>query len=537
MSDDSGFPDRDQCVVGPLLERQAAERGNEIYAVFESGGQWSFADTLREVRRTAAALQALGVQQDDHVLSWLPNGSDALRVWYGANVLGAAYVPINTAYRGKVLEHVIANSGAKVMICHGRLLERLAEIDTSQLETVVVIAQPTGTAATRALQILPEEALTGNSELLRAPQRPVQPWDLQTIIYTSGTTGPSKGVLSSYLHQYTTGMVAAEGRFRSDDRYLVNLPLFHAGGTLGTYAMLALGGSIAVVGGFETAKFWDVIKSTGTTTCTLLGVMATFLAKQSPSAADRDHPLRSCYMVPLTEDAEAFAKRFGVDVYTVFNMTEVSCPLISERNPVATGTCGRVRDGIEARIVDEFDREVPAGAVGELIVRADQPWTMNHGYNAMPEATAKAWRNGWFHTGDAFRRDEQDNHYFVDRFKDTIRRRGENVSSFEVEAELLQHPAVREAAAVAVASEYGEDEILAVVAPVDGQVVDPVELVEFLRSRTAYFMVPRYVRIMADLPKTPTNKILKHVLRTEAITDDTWDREGAGIRVAKERFT
>jgi crotonobetaine/carnitine-CoA ligase len=176
------------------------------------------------------------------------------------------------------------------------------------------------------------------------------------------------------------------------------------------------------------------------------------------------------------------------------------------------------------------------GTIGELIVRTDMPWAMNSGYHKNPEATAKAWRNGWFHTGDAFRKDADGNFYFVDRMKDAIRRRGENISSFEVEAEITAHPAVREAAVVAVKSELSEDEVLAVLAPVPGQTIDPVALIDFLRPRMAHFMIPRYLRILPDLPKTPTQKVQKHILKTEGVTADTWDREKAGIRIAREKI-
>ena len=217
-------------------------------------------------------------------------------------------------------------------------------------------------------------------------------------------------------------------------------------------------------------------RRTQSTCLTLLGAMVPFLLKAPPTPRDRDHPLKKVVLVPLSDASEVFAERFGVDVYTTFNMTETSWPLVSERNPQVRGTCGRPRDGIDARIVDDNDCEVAPGVVGELIVRSDIPWSMNHGYHNNPEATAAAWRNGWFHTGDAFRRDADGNFFFVDRLKDAIRRRGENISSFEVEAEVNAHPAVREAAAVGVPSEFGEDDVLAVVAPVAGKTIDPAEL-------------------------------------------------------------
>jgi crotonobetaine/carnitine-CoA ligase len=268
----------------------------------------------------------------------------------------------------------------------------------------------------------------------------------------------------------------------------------------------------------------------------LLGVMATFLIKRPPGPEDTGHGVRKAFMVPLTEVAMPFHARFGIDVYTIFNMTEISSPVVSEPNPVKLGTCGKVRLGVDVRLVDANDCEVQVGTVGEMIVRTDRPWAMNSGYHKNPEATARAWRNGWFHTGDAFRRDADGYFFFVDRVKDAIRRRGENISSFEVESDVTAHPDVREAAVIGVPSEYSEDEVMAVIAPVPGATIDPVSLCEFLAARMPYFMVPRYIRILPELPKTPTAKVMKAELRNEGITPDTWDREQAGLRLKKERL-
>jgi crotonobetaine/carnitine-CoA ligase len=530
-------PPRELVVLRYLLEQRAHDRPDEVFAVFAGMFNWTNAATVEAARRAACGLANVGVAQGDRVLSWLPNGPDPLRVWFGTNWLGATYVPINVAYRGAVLEHVIRNSGAKVLVCHSALAERLGELsDLGRLEFVILIGDDAPALPAR-LQSRPAVTLTGEIvEERLALSRPIEPWDEQSIIYTSGTTGPSKGVLSSYCHSATTAMTCFEGRFGTDRvRYMITLPLFHGGGTLGVVGAMLSGGSIALIERFDTARFWDLVRETGTTCCTLLGAMTTFLLKQPPSARDRDHSLKLALLVPYTDEAQLLRERFGVDTFTVFNMTEISAPLLSEVNPVAAGSCGRVRPGVEVRLVDENDLEVPIGQVGEMMVRADRPWSMNHGYNAMPEATAKAWRNGWFHTGDAFRRDAEGNYFFVDRIKDAIRRRGENISSFEVERECVAYPAVREAAAIAVPSEYAEDEVMVVVAAVAGRVIDPAHLLEFLRPRMAHFMLPRFIRIVAELPKTPTEKVQKALLREQGVTPDSWDREKHGVTIKADR--
>ncbi len=529
---DPRIPAPEECVLRAVLEKYAQAQPDKVFARFSDGSEWTYRQTLEIVRRTAAGFQALGVRQGDNVHSWLPNGPDALRVWFGLNYIGAVYVPINLAYRGRILEHAIRLSGARLMVAHAGLVDRLAEIDRGALTDLVVLE---GEAApVPGLTLHPAAALAPAAAEPAPLERGIMPWDPQTIIYTSGTTGPSKGVVSSYLHAYSGG--ASWPFLRAEDRHLVILPLFHVGGTGAVYSMLVCGGSVAVVDAFQTDSFWEVVDAHQATVVVLLGGMATLLNKRPPSPEDRSHALRVALMVPLLEDAPAFSARFGVEIYTVFNMTEVSCPIMSGLNPTPLGTCGVARSGVEVRVVDENDCEVADGEVGELIVRTDAPWAMNSGYYGNPEATARAWRNGWFHTGDAFRKDAGGNYFFVDRMKDAIRRRGENISSFEVEAEVSGHPAVQEAAAVAVPSELGEDEVLVAVVPQPGAGFDPRALIEYLIPRMAHFMVPRYVRVIDALPKTPTQKVQKHLIRSEGVTADTWDREKAGIVLRRQKL-
>jgi crotonobetaine/carnitine-CoA ligase len=531
---DPRVPPREVCVVRYLIDRWAAERPDQIYAIFDGGRTWTFRELRERVVALAAGLARAGVGQGDHVLAWQPNTPEMLLTYYAINYLGAVYVPINTAYRGGVLDHVIDNSDARLAVVHVDLLPRLKTARLARLETLVVVGE--GAWDGPGLTTVSYADLAATAGEPPPPARPVEPWDTQSIIYTSGTTGPSKGVLSSYLHMYTNPGPESWYFVTGEDRFLVNMPMFHIGGMGLSFAMLARGGSIVLPERFSTDRFWPMVRETGTTAVFLLGVMATFLLKAPPSDDDRRHAVKKCFIVPLSDGADEFHRRFGCDVYTIFNMTEISSPIVSEPNPAVRGTCGKVRAGVDVRLVDENDCEVPVGAVGEMIVRTDRPWAMNHGYYKAPEASARAWRNGWFHTGDAFRRDEAGNFFFVDRMKDAIRRRGENISSFEVEAEILRFPDVREAAAIAVPSPLGEDEILAVVAPAPGRSVDPKALVEFLRDRLAYFMIPRYVRVLPELPKTPSSKVLKTDLRAQGLTPDTWDRESAGIVIRRDRI-
>jgi crotonobetaine/carnitine-CoA ligase len=530
---------RDTCVLRNILDRWSEETPDKPCARFEDGQEYSYSQFTRIVRRTARALQDLGVEQGDHVFIWMPNGFDMTRLWFAINYIGAVYVPSNIAYKGALLEHVLRNSGAKLAVVHAQLLERLIPVERAGLETVVVIGDTHHTLD--GVRVLPATALVSDGEPLPLA-RPIEPWSTQSIIYTSGTTGPSKGVLSSYAHLYFMGLGVVSDRenrpfLDRDDRFLITSPLFHVGGTSCVYGTLIVGGAIVMLESFDTASFWKKIEETRATNVVLLGVMASFLVNQPPAPTDRGHTLRNATIVPMSTEGVAFGPRFGVTTHTIFSMTEIAVPLIAPPNPTVAGSCGMVREGVDVRLVDANDQEVPVGAIGEFVMRPSLAWTTFHGYNRDDSATATAWRNGWFHSGDAFRMDENGCFFFVDRFKDSIRRRGENISSFEVELEITRYPGVTEVAAVAVPSEHTEDEILIAVAMAEGQVLDCAALIEHLRPRMAHFMIPRYVRVLPELPKTPTRKVEKYRIRHEGITPDTWDREAAGIVVRRDRLS
>ncbi len=533
---DPKMPERKDCVLGELLESGAANHPERVFARFENGDNWTYRATLQRVRKLAASLQKLGVQKGDCVLVWLPNGPDLIQTWFAINYLGAVYAPINTAYRGNLLEHVIANSGASIIVAHAELCERLFNCNTRQLETVIATG-PGAKVPAPLLHLTIDQVLSSSVDTELQRDFGVMPWDTLAIIYTSGTTGASKGILCSHLHFYTIGLLAV-GFIEPGERCLVNLPLFHIGAAGGVYGSLARGAGIAVVDGFNTEKFWDQVRDYDCAVgCGLVGSMVTFLASRPAADNDRDNPLRRILVAPVNHMLVDLAARHDFEYFTGFGMGEAPIPLISELNPTLLGCCGTSRSGIECRIVDSHDLEVQPGETGELVIRSDLPWSMNHGYVGMPEATCDAWRNGWFHTGDAFRQDADGNYYFVDRIKDSIRRRGENISSVEVEAAVMQHPTVQDAAAIPVPSDLGEDEVMIVVQPREGEQVVAQELIQLLSEILPYFMVPRYIRIMSDLPKTPTNKVRKFLLREQGVTKDTWDREAAGIKLKREKLS
>ena len=329
----SPTPPPDSHVLRDLLAHWALHSPDAVFAVFEDGSQWTYAQTLQTVRATALGLQQLGVQQGDHVLVWLPNGADCLRTWFAVNWLGAVYVSINTAYRGALLTHVVRNSGARLLVTLSTLVERLAGLDLADLRQAVLVdtalpgpALAPGLALTQHGQSVLQPA-AGSAEL-QALRHPIQPWHTQSIYFTSGTTGPSKGVLSSYTHLHVMSRHTVSDRtgqmlLGPHDRYMLNLPLFHVGGLVVPMAMLAVGGSVAVLSGFDTTSFWPTVARTQTTCAILLGVMAAYLVKQPVQPGERPgqrhSTLRHIVGIPLTEEVLAFSRRFGVDMHTLFN--------------------------------------------------------------------------------------------------------------------------------------------------------------------------------------------------------------------------
>ena len=527
---DPSRPSREHGVLPFILERNAHECPDKVCFTFDTGDVWTNLETLDKTRQTAAFLESHGVSRGDLVVVWLPSGPDIIRTWFALNYLGAVFVPLNLDYRGRLLHHAISETRANLMIVHPGLVDRLGFVGETSLEKVLVVGD---------VDELPDIAPEVVSCSLDFDKRAAEPadvnlWDPQMVIFTSGTTGPSKGVLCPYLHEYRVGE-CCYGYMGSDDCIMIDLPMFHVGGVSSVLGAVCKQASIALYSGFSTADFWARIRENNATSVSgIIGAMAAFLAKAPRRDDDADNPLKMVTLM-LNEQVIEVAKRFGFSYVSGFNMTELAVPLLTEVDCRVPGACGLPRTGCEARVVDENDIECEPGAIGELVVRYDQPWESCIEYLNQPEATARAWRNGWFHTGDLVRRSEDGNFFFVDRLKDAVRRRGENVSSIEVENEILGYPDVREVAVVGVPSEHGDEEILAAVAS-RGPEIDMKELTEYLVPRLPHFMVPRYIRVLDELPKTPTNKIQKYAIRDEGVTADTWDREAAGIVLKRTKL-
>jgi len=517
------------------LEQRAAEHPDRPFALEVGGRELTYGEFQAEALQWAAALRGIGIEPGDRVVTMTTPSITAFSAWIGMAWLGAVDTACNTDYRGRMLAYLLANSGAKAVLVESQWVDRLAEVAdrTPALETVIVVGDE-GVDGDHPWRVM------STTELLRdvKPEDDLEApavWDTAMMIYTSGTTGPSKGVLIPWGQQYenTVGVIPADD-LDADDCYYSPFPMFHGSGRIPLCLMTASGGRFVLPGQFSPTRYWEDIRSYGCTTTGFVGAMSLFLFSQPPSDDDADNPLKRAIMLPVIPQYRDFEERFGVKLRTCYAMTEVAPPFGTDWDITDPRSCGQVRPGFDVRLVDEHDFQVPSGEVGELIVRHQDPWTLNQGYFGMRDKTADAWRNGWFHTGDAFRRDEAGDYFFVDRIKDAIRRRGENISSFEVEALVNAHPGVAETAAIAVPSEWGEDDVKICVVPAEGADVTEEQLVRDLISTMPRFMVPRYVEFVEALAKTEaTHRVKKVELRRDALNDRTWDREAAGIEVPK----
>ncbi|MEX0665280.1 MAG: AMP-binding protein [Acidimicrobiia bacterium] len=526
----------DRALVLPHLCARLAETEPDAIAMEHVDGRSITRAELHETTlRWADAYRRVGVEPGDHVLTMLPNSFEAFFAWIGLTWLRATEVPTNNMYRGQMLQYLVDNSDANVVIISERFVPQLAEVigALSKVETVVVPDSTTAPA-------LPCRVVTGDEFFADAtPARDLEGpdyWDIAAIIYTSGTTGPSKGVLMPWgtLLAFTT--IVPDDFVEPGEGFYAMYPAFHVSGKAMLYQSANLRARMVIREQFSIEHFWNDMRAHGITGAGLIGAMAPFLLMQPETPDDANSPLRHVMMGPLVPHVEEFKTRFGVEVGTGYGMTEIGAPFVSDGYALANATsCGKLRPGwagYEVRIVDEHDQAVGTDEVGELIVRTEEPWVLNSGYYGMPDATSTAWRNGWFHTGDAFRCDADGNYYFVDRIKDAIRRRGENISSFEVEALVNQHPDVAESAAIGVPSEYTEDDVKVCVVLVAGSALVAEELVTWLAPRMPKFMVPRYVEFVEVLPKTEaTFRTQKVKLRDEALNENTWDREAAGLKI------
>jgi len=549
MSLDGVGPDLplEQWTLVHAVRAQAKTYGDKEHLSFEDGSALTFAQFDELSDRVATALADLGLQQGDRLLALMTNSRAFMVLMIAVHKRRAIFVPINTELKGAFLEHQVTNSEPRIIVVDDGLVERFARIGTGvvAIEATILVADeeprtehlPASLADTKLLRFDDLETYDSDPGALEEPD----PTDVCTIMYTSGTTGPSKGVLMPQGHCYLFGLGTTAAMGMSDtDRYFCCMPLFHANGLfMQLYASLLAGASAYVTKRFSVNSWLDTVIDQKITMTNALGVMPEFIYRSPPTDRDRSHLLTKIIAIPIAEEwGEAMEERFGVRLVQGFGMTEVNMVAYSDpADPVMPGCAGRPLDDFFEVIIanPETDLELPADEVGEILVRPKVPFCFNLGYFNMPDKTVEAWRNLWFHTGDAGRMDPEGRLYFVDRLKDRIRRRGENISSYELEQVLNDHESIIESAVVGIRVEGagGEEEVKAVLAT-GGPAPDPVKFLDWCVPRMPRHTVPRYLEFVAELDKTASGKIRKQAIRDAGIAGATWDRESVGYVVPRD---
>jgi carnitine-CoA ligase len=523
-------------ILGHVLEEQSAIQGERVFLDFKGTSLLSYKAFNENANRFANAFLEKGITKDTKVAVALPNCPEYLYCWFGLAKIGAVMVPVNTAQKGELLQHIIDSADAEAVITDVALLKRIGDIEAklTKVRQIFTLGWPGGAqAGAIGVSALDDfaDASTAAPTLVD-----IKHSDPMTILFTSGTTGRSKGVvMSHHYYYYAARTIGAGMSVGPDDVLYTCLPLFHVNAQVCTVlAALLFDARVAMYEHFSASTFWDEIRTSNASVFLALGAMGNILYKAPPHPDDRNNNVRLALVVPPPEDLEGFEKRFNLRVvFETFGLTEgiVTPPAIAE--PRRPGCCGRPTDGTEVRIVDDDDRMLEPNNVGEIVIRPREPYTMMSGYYKMPEETLQAFRNLWFHTGDLGYMDQEGYLYFVGRKKEAIRRRGENISAFEVEKIVNQHKSVLESAAVAVPSELSEDDVKIVVVLKEGEHILPEDLLRFCEERMAYFMVPRYVEFRSSLPKTPTQRVEKYKLQSEGNKPETWDREKAGYQLSR----
>jgi crotonobetaine/carnitine-CoA ligase len=518
--------------IPTMLQRQAARYGDRGLFVY-GDTRWSYAQIVDVAAQSGGRFAAAGIGKGDRVAIVCGNRPEFIDLFLGLGWIGAISVPINVAARGPQLEHMLKTSGARLLVMEREWLPALdfVEFDKLAVEAIWII-DPDGETRSDH-QGIPMRPLPPRSDAVKPAE--LKPHDLLTILFTSGTTGPSKGVCCPHAQFFWWGFnVLRQLGLRDGDILHTTLPLFHVNAMGAFFQTLLSGGTLIVEKRFSTSNFWPALVSSGATVTYVLGAMVPMLLSRPPCPEEKQHKVRVALAPGVPAPLhEVFTERTGIYLLDGYGATESNAVIGTTMETRRPGSMGKLVEGYQARVADEDDNEVPDGTPGELLLRADEPFAMAIGYFGMPDKTVEAWRNLWLHTGDRVVRDAEGYYKFIDRMKDSIRRRGENISSFEVEKVIMSHPSVEIAAVFPVASELAEDEVMTTIVLKEGASLDGPELMRFCEGRLSYFAIPRFVDFVKELPRTESGKVQKFKLREQGRTPTTWDREAAGIKLKR----
>jgi crotonobetaine/carnitine-CoA ligase len=528
------FVTGEKYVLGDMLEGAARKYPGDTYFWFE-GKKYTYGRVLEQSRRVAHGFESLGIKKGSHVAVLMENCPEFIFTWFGLALLGAVEAPFNPFHKGNILEYLINYSDAEILVISSGFIDEIRSVEDriQKVKTIIIEGQFEGNPF-KNMRAMPFSAL------LQADAAPliadVRYDDIMALMFTSGTTGPSKGVLITHnqaffvASQYVTVNRAGKG-----DVGYGYIPLFHEAPQFGlVLGAMLYGGSFLLTRGFSPSDFWQDIRKYNCTISGMFEVVIKILLMAPELSDDADNPMRVFSTAHITrESQEAFEKRFNVRLVNTYGLTEGDCTIAATYDDIRAGSFGKPRGYFDVQLVDSMDRKVPRGKVGEIVLRPRQPHTIFEGYYKMPEKTLEAFRNLWWHTGDLAYQDEDGYFFFVGREKDMIRRGDENISALEVEKVVETHPGVLECAAVAAHSDVWGEEVKLVIVSREGSKVDPAEVISFCDERMAYFMVPRYIELVASIPRTGgSGRPIKEQLKQ--ITDKTWDRVREGVKIKRE---
>ncbi|WP_143833706.1 AMP-binding protein [Oceanobacillus senegalensis] len=520
-----------------IVEYRAKQKPQERFIQFEQESltykQWN--DNGNKVANLA---KNLGLAKGDTCAVMLPNGPAFLNTWLGLAKLGVVEVPINTAFKGDLLSYILNKAECRAIVLSAEWAERISEVEEEldYLEHIIVVGSS-----------LKNKKNSGNvtwhffeSLLNKADSSPIeediQPDHPSVILFTSGTTGPSKGVVLSHRANFSVAKTACGlMNYEEDDRLFTVFPLFHVNARYTTVLVaLLVNCDVVMHNRFSASRFWDICRRENITAFNFMGSMLTILMKQPERSDDADNPVKKAYGAPTPiEIYEDFQQRFGMEISEVYGSTELGTVAANAAETFRKGACGQIVPIYDCEIHDDEGKPCPVGKSGEIVVRPKKPGIMFTEYYGNPVATVNSWKDLWFHTGDTGRMDDDGYLYFIDRKKDVIRRKGENISSYEVERVINDHPKIYESAVIGVPSELSEEEVLAVIVLRERESLKYEELLDFCQKRMAYFAVPRYIRYVDTFPRNTSQRIEKYKLRKEGITEDTWDRELVGYKLQR----
>lgn len=523
-----------------ILQLQAETNGDGIYLA-QGEERVSFAQADETVNRIANGLAAQGVSRGDRVAFFVASGIELVYLTLAVNRLGAIWIPVNGEYKGDWLVQTLADSDPKLIVTDGKLIARLAEVkDRLACNTIYVMGELD--------QSWPKWARPFN-ELKQASSagfdhREIGYGDVNAVLWTSGTTGKSKGVMQSHNIWIRSAEIGGRNTYRTrpgDVHYNV-LPLYNtAAWTTAFFRCLVEGITCASDPAFSVSTFWDRVRYYGATQIFTLGAMHMYLWKAPRRDDDADNPARDAVMTPMPKDLLVpFCERFGLErVGQGFGQSEISGVLSLPHDlavSMPAGALGRPNPDIDLRLIDDSGSDVTPGQTGEFAIKPKVEHMMFEGYFANPEASEAAFtRDDWYRMGDLGRQDDDGNYYFVDRKKDAVRLAGRNISTMEVEGVIRRHPGVTDVAVFGIAADEleSESELAAHIIPDAGSDVSPEEIARYINDNAPYFFVPRFIEIVSDFPRTPTNKVQKFKLRERGVTQDTWDLKKSAFALTR----